>query len=420
MKHATLILILTTLLTACSAQDDQGTPSALPDMAADLAAREDLAPDLAEEPDAAPDMADMDAPDLAPPTQQPPDLSALSACAPYVLPGPYKAGVTTIEIDGSPVEIWYPSEQSGPADTYDLRGWLPDDYDQAIPQSAPTTYTTIASRDVDISAAGPFPIVLFSHGFAAYRMQSSFLTAHLATWGYIVVAPEHPERGLEQALTDVAGIEQGSADVDALAAAHAALLELGAQPGSRFEGKIDPDHLAISGHSAGGAAAIALSRRPQVAHAQLVLAYTPAVSSTTTPIAPELVAFSGTRDVLTTAASIKAFVNRSTNARRYIAIEGAGHLAPSDLCVIGREQGGILKIAQDAGLMISALIRGLATNGCRSSDLLVERAWPIFTHMSVAHLRRAFGEEVAPGALDQPALDCFAPLIHEHIAASAD
>ena len=49
-------------------------------------------------------------------------------------------------------------------------------------------------------ADGAFPVVLFSHGFTGIRVQSSFLMSHLASWGMVVVAPEHPSRDLTNVL----------------------------------------------------------------------------------------------------------------------------------------------------------------------------------------------------------------------------
>ena len=40
---------------------------------------------------------------------------------------------------------------------------------------------------------GPFPLVVFSHGFACYRENYSGLTDHWASHGYVVVQPEHPD-----------------------------------------------------------------------------------------------------------------------------------------------------------------------------------------------------------------------------------
>ncbi|MCY4340437.1 MAG: hypothetical protein OXE48_03590 [Gammaproteobacteria bacterium] len=41
--------------------------------------------------------------------------------------------------------------------------------------------------------AGPFPLVVYSHGFNCYRESYSGLTDHWASHGYVVVLPEHPD-----------------------------------------------------------------------------------------------------------------------------------------------------------------------------------------------------------------------------------
>ncbi len=57
-------------------------------------------------------------------------------------------------------------------------------------------YVTDAVRDIPASTDGPFPLVLFSHGFAGFRLTSTALTTHLASWGFVVIAPDYLERGL--------------------------------------------------------------------------------------------------------------------------------------------------------------------------------------------------------------------------------
>ncbi len=99
--------------------------------------------------------------------------------------GPFAAGVVDREVPGPegrrlPVSVWYPADPV-------LRGrdLLPDHHaphpygrpHRAIPGARP--------------AAGPFPLVLFSHGNSGLRQQSTFLTAHLASHGFVVAAPDH-------------------------------------------------------------------------------------------------------------------------------------------------------------------------------------------------------------------------------------
>ena len=52
-------------------------------------------------------------------------------CGSYVARGSFEVGVTRIDVDGTPVEIWYPSAEGATQGeqkaTYDMRQWLPED-----------------------------------------------------------------------------------------------------------------------------------------------------------------------------------------------------------------------------------------------------------------------------------------------------
>lgn len=58
---------------------------------------------------------------------------------------------------------------------------------------AETGQRNLRARIVFPQAEGPFPLVVFSHGFACYRESYAGLTDHWASHGYIVVQPEHPD-----------------------------------------------------------------------------------------------------------------------------------------------------------------------------------------------------------------------------------
>src|SRR5262245_37468056 len=105
--------------------------------------------------------------------------------------GPHPAGVRTAELIDAvrdrplDVEIWYPAadrhrgQDVDPerCDRYELLAGLPLVTQQAARDAAP--------------AAGRFPLVVFSHGYGGHRRQSTFLCTHLASHGYVVVAPDH-------------------------------------------------------------------------------------------------------------------------------------------------------------------------------------------------------------------------------------
>src|SRR5690606_29753397 len=95
---------------------------------------------------------------------------------------------------------------------------------------------------------GPYPLVLFSHGFMSYRLQSTTLTTHLASWGLVVISPDYFERGL-RGFGPVPPAAPISAD-RVVELALAAVEEMN-QSGP-LAGSIDTSRLFPVGHSAGG------------------------------------------------------------------------------------------------------------------------------------------------------------------------
>jgi predicted dienelactone hydrolase len=109
---------------------------------------------------------------------------------PWVPPdqwGPYGVGVLTLEftdVRGKELtaEVWYPAMVE--------EGAEPDPYPEIL-------LALDAHREAPPDARGaPYPLAAFSHGFSAIRYQSAFLTEWLASHGYVVVAPDHPDNTL--------------------------------------------------------------------------------------------------------------------------------------------------------------------------------------------------------------------------------
>jgi predicted dienelactone hydrolase len=180
---------------------------------------------------------------------------------PSAAPGEFPVGVQTLDlVDPSrmnvqgtgprpvTVELWYPSTAAAVAGheryVVNLFG-----FDVA---------RTPTYRDV-ARAAGPFPLVLFSHGNAGIRFQSIFLAAHLASHGYVVASPDHHGNTF---------LDIGAGIVDAQSAANRPLdmeflldelLARNATSGDFLDGAIDPARLGMSGHSFGGYTTLALA-----------------------------------------------------------------------------------------------------------------------------------------------------------------
>src|SRR5579862_2319099 len=111
--------------------------------------------------------------------------------------GPWPVGARTVTIGRLTAEVWYPavvgSDAGQPAVTYDIRKELPAAEASKIPDVDNPVQRCDCARDLPIDAAhGPYPIVLFVHGTAAFRTQSLPIVTHWASRGFVVVAADHP------------------------------------------------------------------------------------------------------------------------------------------------------------------------------------------------------------------------------------
>lgn len=116
--------------------------------------------------------------------------------------GHHPVGVATVELVDAArdrrlsVEVWYPADAAhagadlDPArrDRYTLLPGFPEPWQLAVRDATP--------------AAGPRPLVVFSHGFAGHRRQSTFFTTHLASHGYVVVSADHAGNTFVDLMTD--------------------------------------------------------------------------------------------------------------------------------------------------------------------------------------------------------------------------
>jgi hypothetical protein len=121
--------------------------------------------------------------------------------------GPFAVGVRTVvyedasrpKPDGTPriltTEIWYPAVQStrgAPTVSYDIESQFTEEQQASIGVGTIPLLQTTAVRDATPTRAhGTFPLIIFSHGQAAIRWQSTYYTVLLASHGYIVVSTDH-------------------------------------------------------------------------------------------------------------------------------------------------------------------------------------------------------------------------------------
>ena len=141
----------------------------------------------------------------------------------FTHPGPLGVGETTLTLptDGAPVEVWYPATKASvagkPIATYNVATWLPPALQKLIPAGFAVTYPSGGVTGVPV-APGRYPLIVFSHGYAGFRDQSTFLTAFLASWGFVVAAPDHYSRDLTEVLGGPTAATEKTTDVGDLKA----------------------------------------------------------------------------------------------------------------------------------------------------------------------------------------------------------
>ncbi|MFZ2441331.1 MAG: hypothetical protein WAW51_03185 [Ilumatobacteraceae bacterium] len=359
----------------------------------------------------------------APTDNSPTTIDIAEQALAYSEYGDFPVGVTTLQLAKGPkVEIWYPAAAgTSGTETYDMRDFVGEGIRAILTGDTPSTYSYPAGRDA-LLADGSFPVVLFSHGVAGMRLQSSFLTSNLASWGMIVVSVDHPSRALENFLTGTATGDGGDS-VDDMLRGLELITTLGADATSRFNGHVDAEKVAAVGHSAGGGTVLAgaADRRIDgyVSLASGVFRGGPAVegaTTTTTAPLPGKPSFfiGGSVDALASFATLTQPAFEAAPSPSLLwEIEGAGHNAFDDFCTFGNGTG-IIGVAEASGLgaLLDSIpqLRSLGEDGCVPPAIPVDITFPIINHAVTAWVRNLFGidteavglgDDVA-GAYDTP------------------
>ena len=181
-------------------------------------------------------------------TSSPPDEAI------YAVRGPHPVGIRDLVIEGkTPLDItmWYPALNENLEEKIK--------YPYKIKFGAPLGNVSIASSKgqaireapFDISTH-PYPLVILSPGFSIGASSYAWLAEHLTSYGFVVVSPEHHET-LDPANELWRAAITRPQDILKVFV----FLDEQARPESPLEGLLDPDLVAVIGHSYGGYTSLA-------------------------------------------------------------------------------------------------------------------------------------------------------------------
>jgi predicted dienelactone hydrolase len=179
--------------------------------------------------------------------------------------------------------------------------------------------------------AGPFPMVVFAHGYGTQTGAYGPLLDGIAAAGFVVVAPEFPFTSTAYG-GDLGGRDV-EAQVDDVRHAISAVRDLAHATGSPLEGLVNDGRVGVVGHSDGGVTAGAVAFASQVRDARIGAAVLLSGArndfggSWFTAGAPALLAIHGDADgVNPFGASQTLYSSDRSGAPRYlVAVAGGGH-----------------------------------------------------------------------------------------------
>ncbi len=182
-------------------------------------------------------------------------------------------------------------------------------------------------------ASGPFPLIVFGHGFDVTPALYARLLQAWTRAGFVVAAPVFPRANPDApGGPDEADLVNQPADMRLVITR---MLAASRAPGNALDGMVDPARVAVAGQSDGGDTALAVADDPRFrdrrVRAAVILsgAEIPFVSGFTVPRgAPPLLATQGSTDTVNPPSATLAFFAGAPRPKFLLSLIGAGHLPP--------------------------------------------------------------------------------------------
>ncbi len=152
------------------------------------------------------------------------------------------------------VRAWYPALRSADQRNPTLTYKAPNKFEEkTLPGKEITAIGKAFVNARPQRNAAPYPLVVFSHGYAISPIVFSTLVEHYASHGYIVLGPEHNETFDES----LGGFWKALVDRPVDITRTIDYAQQLTKPGAALAGMIDMNNIAVVGHSYGGYTALA-------------------------------------------------------------------------------------------------------------------------------------------------------------------
>ncbi len=299
--------------------------------------------------------------------------------------GPHSVGVTTLDLGDRQVDVYYPVDESAtvgrPTDSYEAADAFPEAFRSMVPPAMNGSFDVGAVRDVRGSSKGPFPLVIYSHGFGGYRQVATFYLAHLASWGFVAASADHLERGIVALASGKLDDANKGIDLDDVSRTLEALRKENVRADGPLAGVVNTDSVGITGHSAGAQTSLRAAGSNDNIDAFVSISGGLSLMGEPSPAVPNKPALvvAAADDKVVPASKSLALYDALGGPKYLVEIENSGHNSFTDSCPVILERGGLEQLRPFLKNLVD-----LAQDGCTPGVTDPYAVQRVLGHYSVA------------------------------------
>jgi len=266
--------------------------------------------------------------------------------------------------------VWYPAQAGSEAGKskagFKMKEFLPE-LDPSFPDIVMNAYWDLPLD----TTYGPYPIIIFVHGFISFRYIAHINFAHWASRGFVVLCADNPKMYCSDVMDNLFNVLLADqvGDTKALLAA----VRSATGPLAFLNGNIDAKRIGLVGHSWGGEAIKNLGDEVGV---RVIISLASGRVDAGTNVESALL-IGGLKDNWTIWRNVQlAYDSITIKKKRLVGIPDAGHMVFTSICdyILLRSQYGV-----DLGIL-----NAIPNDGCGPEYLPQEIGWDIVNYASTA------------------------------------